>query len=192
MTQPILIDQHQLSGGYERMHAIATVLDVKEINNANRNIVVSFKIVKILSNYTIPGLESLFQAYFPGIAGISRAPFNYDRLVESLGASLVMEQNGMFDLCQLINKTYVITIQEQDSANGDYYFQNLINLIEYPFATNSSIPSESTSTNFRETGFPSSAHNFSRANLNSLHQTAQNSEHEEFDPTDPRNGGFEY
>ena len=134
MTQPILIDQQQLSGGYERMHAIATVLDVKEINNANRNIVITFKIVKILSDYTIPGLESLFQAYFPGIAGISRAPFNYDRLVESLGASLVMEQNGMFDLCQLINKTYVITIQEQDSANGDYYFQNLIYLIEYPFA----------------------------------------------------------
>ena len=190
MTQPILIDQHQLSGGYERMHAIATILDVKEINNANRNIVITFKIVKILSNYTIPGLESLFQAYFPGIVGISRAPFNYDRLVESLGASLVMEQNGMFDLCQLINKTYVITIQEQDSANGDYYFQNLINLIEYPFAINSFIPSEASSTVLRKTGFPSSAHSFSRSNLNSLHQTVGNSDPEEFDPTDPRNGGF--
>ena len=190
MPQSIIIDQQHLSGGYERMHAIATVLDVKEVNNANRNIVITFKIEETLSDYTIPGLESLFQAYFPGMAGISRAPFNYDRLVESLGASLVMEQNGLFDLCQLINKTYVITIQEQDSANGEYYFQNLINLIEYPFVTNSFIPSEASSTVLRKTGFPSSVHSFSRSNLNSLHQTVGNSDHEEFDPTDPRNGGF--
>ena len=191
MPQSIIIDKQHLSCGNERIHAIATVLDVKEVKNANRNIVLTLKIVKTLSDYTIPGLESLFQAYFPGIAGISRAPFNYDRLVESLGASLVMEQNGMFDLCQLINKTYVITIQEQDSANGDYYFQNLINLIEYPFAINSFIPSEASSTVLRKTGFPSSAHSFSRSNLNSLHQTVGNSDHEEFDPTDPRNGGFQ-
>lgn len=78
--------------------------------------------------------------------------------------------------CQLINKTYVITIQEQDSANDDYYFQNLINLIEYPFAINSFIPSEASSTVLRKTGFPSSAHSFSRSNLNSLHQTVGNSD----------------
>ena len=192
MTQQILIDTKQLSGGYNRMHAVAIVLDIKEANNANQNIVITFKIDEILSGYTIPGLEYLYQAYFPGITSISRAPFNYDRLVESLGNSLVADQNGLVDLSQIVGKKYMITIQEQDSANGDYHFQNLINLIEYPFAKDPSTAWNNTATAFRRTVTPSVIPNLSRSNWDSLDQTAQNGEQGEFDPTDPRNEGVPF
>lgn len=55
----------------------------------------------------------------------------------------------------------MITIQEQDSANGDYHFQNLINLIEYPFAKDPSTAWNNTATAFKRTVTPSVIPNLS-------------------------------
>ena len=126
------INIKQLTGGNARMHAIAKVLEVKESDNANQNLIITFQIEERLSSYVISGLDSLYQAYFPGIASAARTPYNYDRLIESLGDGIRIANDGSIDLRQLIGRTFVITIVEQASPNGDYTFKNLWNLIEYP------------------------------------------------------------
>ena len=134
MTQQILINPQQLSGGYNRMHAVVTLIEVKEIENTNRNIVLSFTVDKIISGYTISGLENTYQAYFPSLDNLERVPYSYDRLVESLADTLVADEMGMLDLRQLVGKRYVITIQEADYPGKDnemYVFKNLINLVPY-------------------------------------------------------------
>lgn len=133
MKTPILINKKLLSGGYNRMHAITTLIEVKEIENTNRNIVLSFTVDKILSGFTISGLENTYQAYFPSLDNLERVPYSYDRLVESL-SDLIVDEMGMLDLRQLVGKRYVITIQEADYPGKDnemYVFKNLINLVPY-------------------------------------------------------------
>lgn len=66
------INIKQLTGGNARMHAIAKVLEVKESDNANQNLIITFQIEERLSSYVISGLDSLHQAYFPGIASAAR------------------------------------------------------------------------------------------------------------------------
>lgn len=126
------INIKELTGGNTRMHAIATVLEVNESGNANRNLIITFQIEERLSSYVISGLDTLYQAYFPGVTSVARTPYNYDRLIESLGGAIRIENDGSIDLRQIIGRKFIITIVEQTAPNGDYTFKNLWNVIEYP------------------------------------------------------------
>lgn len=180
----------------QRMHIIATA---QEINvKDNQSLSIKFKVQETFGA-DIPEISQIYYCNLPELekAKVS-APYNYRHILESILYSLNVAANGEVDLAQIIGRTYLISIQKKIFEETGYVFYNALNFIPYE-EQYEEIPVDSYQGSmlpddapFREVPEELLDNSLNQSNWDSLQQSVTYGEPDDFDPTDPRNGGVPF